>query len=333
MGPPSRAGEPSLVRERLAGLVDQGLLLAGPGDAAANWVATRQHSVISRGQATAAGLGKKAIHGRCARGSWIRLYPSVFAVGAQPLSQHGRVLAATLDAGAFAVATGPAATFLYGMAKRPGDVIHLAMVGRHNAAARPGVMLHRPRGLGWNDVRFVAGIPVTSPVETLVTLAEELRGDELEAMCALAIRRRLVSWAALRHVATNGPGRPGLPALRRATRAPALTRSGNERLMLALVRRAELPEPETNIVVADKELDLYWPDAKLGVEVDAFSTHGSIASFEDDRKVDADLEAADVRVVRFTGGRIRERPEAVVARLAAILALRLGGLPPRRRRP
>ena len=85
--------------------------------------------------------------------------------------------------------------------------------------------------------------------------------------------------------------------------------------------------------MADKELDLYWPEAKLGVEVDAFSTHGSIASFEDDRKVDADLDAADIRVVRFTGRRIRDRPEAVVARVAAILALRLGGLPPPRRRP
>ena len=72
--------------------------------------------------------------------------------------------------------------------------------------------------------------------------------------------------------------------------------------MLALIRRAELPEPQANVVVEGKELDLYWPDARLGVEVDAFSTHGSLAAFEDDRKVDADLEAADLRVVRFTGG-------------------------------
>ena len=312
--------------------MDQALLLAEPGDAAANWVAARQHGVLDRDQAAGVGLGRKAIDGRCARRSWRRLYPRVFAIGAQTISEHGRVLAAILDAGAFAVATGPTATFIYGITERPGDVIHLAMIGRRNAAARPGVRLHRPRDLTWKDVRFVGGIPVTSPSETLLALAEETRGDELEAVYALALRRRLVSWAALRHTIANGTRRPGRAALREATRAPALTRSSNERLMLALVRRAELPDPETNVVVAEKELDLYWPDAKLGIEVDAFSTHGSIAAFEDDRKVDADLDAADIRIVRFTGRRIRERPEAVIARVAAILALRLGGLPPPRRR-
>jgi very-short-patch-repair endonuclease len=86
------------------------------------------------------------------------------------------------------------------------------------------------------------------------------------------------------------------------------------------------------VVVAEKELDLYWHDARLGVEVDAFSTHGSAAAFEDDHKVDTDMEAADIRIVRFTGRRIRSQPEAVIAKLAAILALRLGGLPPPRRR-
>ena len=313
--------------------MDQALHLAGAGDAAANWVAARQHGVLDRDQAAGVGLGRKAIHGRCARRSWHKLYPRVFAIGAQPVSDHGRVLAATLDAGAFAVATGSTAVFLYGMAGRPGNVIHLAMVERRNAAPRPGVVLHRPRGLTWDNIRFVDGIPVTSPPETLLALADEIRGDELEAICALALRRRLVSWATLRHTIATEVRRPGRAALSEAIRAPALTRSGNERLMLALVRRADLPEPETNVVVAEKELDLYWPDARLGIEVDAFSTHGSIASFEDDRKVDADMDAADIRIVRFTGRRVRQRPEAVIARVAAILALRLGGLPPPRRRP
>ena len=101
--------------------MDQALLLAGRGDAAANWVAARQHGVLTRGQATRSGLGRKAIDGRCARGSWRRLYPRVFAIGGQPLSAHGAVLAATLDAGGHAAATGPTAVFLYGMSERPGE--------------------------------------------------------------------------------------------------------------------------------------------------------------------------------------------------------------------
>ena len=93
-----------------------------------------------------------------------------------------------------------------------------------------------------------------------------------------------------------------------------------------------MPQPTYNAVVLGKELDLYWPEARLGIEVDAFGTHGGRAAFEDDRKVDADLAAANLDVRRFTGRRIERASHAVVARIAALLTLKLGGLPPPRRR-
>ena len=61
-------------------------------------------------------------------------------------------------------------------------------------------------------------------------------------------------------------------------------------MLRRLVTQAELPQPTYNVVVLGKELDLYWPEARLGIEVDAYGTHGGRAAFEDDRKVDADLE-------------------------------------------
>ena len=88
------------------------------------------------------------------------------------------------------------------------------MVGRRTAPPAPGVVVHRPRGLGWSDVRFRAGIPLTSPAQTLITLAATLEPDALEALCALAFRR---GWS---HAPPSWPAidahghRPGLPALR-----------------------------------------------------------------------------------------------------------------------
>ena len=89
-----------------------------------------------------------------------------------------------------------------------------------------------------------------------------------------------------------------------------------------------MPQPHYNAPVLGKELDLYWPEAKLGIEVDAYSTHGDAASFEDDRRLDADFGAAGIEIRRFTGPRIEHHPHAVIARIAALLTLRLGGLPP-----
>ncbi len=306
--------------------------VAGRGEAAANWVAARQHAVVHRDQAERAGVRRSAREGRCGRGTWQRLYTHVYLVGAQPPSDRARIFAAALDAGWHAAAGGSTAAFAYGLADRLPRAIELTMIGRRAATARPGVRIHRPRRLTWSDVWFRDGIPVITPAQTLIGLAAKLDPDALEAMCALAFRRGLVSRGGLLEAIELQGRRPGLPALRAAARDPALTRSGNERRMLVLIRRAELPEPKANVVIAGKEIDLYWHDARLGVEVDAFSTHGSAAAFEDDHKLDADMEAANLRVIRFTDRRIRAQPEAVAARLAAILALRLGGLPPPRRR-
>jgi len=49
------------------------------------------------------------------------------------------------------------------------------------------------------------------------------------------------------------------------------TRSGFERRFLELVREAGLPEPAMNVFVAGHELDAYWEEARLGVELDLAS--------------------------------------------------------------
>jgi len=168
--------------------------------------------------------------------------------------------------------------------------------------------------------------------DTLLELAASVAPEELEVACAMALRKHLISRTELQHRIDGSIGRPGIAALRVAARAPQLTRSHYERALRRLVRLAELPPYEPNAVIYGKEIDLYWPEAKLGIEVDAFSTHGDTASFEDDRRLDADFGAAGIEIRRFTGPRIEHHPHAVIARIAALLTLRLRGLPPPRRR-
>ena len=58
-------------------------------------------------------------------------------------------------------------------------------------------------------------------------------------------------------------------------------------------------------------------DAKLAVEVDSYATHGDSATYEDDHILDADFEAAGIKVLRFTGaaepGRRGSRPHCRLA--------------------
>ena len=150
---------------------------------------------------------------------------------------------------------------------------------------------------------------------------------------AKAIRSGLVGRAALAEAIVAAGPRKGIRNLRLAAVEPELTRSGNERLLVSLLRSAEITGYDTNVVVEGKEVDAYFADAKLAIEVDAYATHGDAVTYEDDHVLDADFEAAGIKLLRFTGRRIRTRPNAVIARIAAPLALRLGGLPvPRRRR-
>lgn len=102
--------------------------------------------------------------------------------------------------------------------------------------------------------------------------------------------------------------------------SPRLTRSEAERRFLELVRLAGLPRPAANVLVCGHEVDALWREQALVVEVDGYAFHSSRVAFERDRRRDADLHAAGLRVFRVTWRQISEEPYALVARLAQTLA-------------
>ena len=89
--------------------------------------------------------------------------------------------------------------------------------------------------------------------------------------------------------------------------------------MLDLIRKARLPEPETNARLNGYEVDLLWRDAKLVVEIDGYAFHSSRRSFELDRRKESDLVAAGLRVARVTWRQATQEQIGVAARLATAL--------------
>jgi very-short-patch-repair endonuclease len=188
--------------------------------------------------------------------------------------------------------------------------------------ARTGIRVHRVRGLRPDEVTTLEGIPLTTPGRTLVDLAGTVSQGELERALAETFARRLTSRRRLEALLARHAGRRGtsrLRALLGSGAEPAWTRSDAEGALLRLIGKAQLPLPEVNVVVGGFEVDFYWRRHRLVAELDGFAFHSSRRSFESDRRRDATLLAAGLRVMRVTWHQLQDEPEALLVLLARAL--------------
>jgi very-short-patch-repair endonuclease len=276
-----------------------------------------QHGVVSSGQVARAGLGAQWIRNRIRTGWLRRVHRGAYLVG--PLeSEHSRLMAAVLATGPDSLVGHYPGAVLWDLrppAEGPVDVIVPRKVRN-----RPGIRIHIAT-LHPADVTRRHGIPVTSAARILLDLAVTSPARELDRALNEAHIHHRVSTRSLTEQFSRYPTHRGRAALERAMRTdPKLTRSKAERLMLALVRAARLPEPETNVRIGPWEADLLWRDRHLVVEFDSYAFHSSRGSFERDRRKDRELQALGYTVLRFTWRELTEEREAVVAAISRALA-------------
>jgi AbiEi antitoxin C-terminal domain len=82
---------------------------------------------------------------------------------------------------------------------------------------RPGIVAHRRVALGADDMTIRNGIPVTTPICTLVDIAARLTRDQLEAAINEADKRDLTNPETLRSALDVLPPRPGVANLRKTS--------------------------------------------------------------------------------------------------------------------
>jgi hypothetical protein len=256
-----------------------------------------------------------------------RLHPvhrGVYAVGHDRLGREGRYLAAVLACGARAALSHRSAAAWWGLLPTAQSLVDVTSPhGRHAIA---GVRRHQARSLIAQDTTTHHGIPTTSIARTLLDLAATVRSDRLERALAQAERLQLYDHAAIADVLSRSNGHRGRAALTRAAaQEPKLTRSELEVRFLMLVRKAGLPEPQTNLPLAAldhpaPEVDFHWPTHRLVVETDGWETHRTRAAFRNDRRRDAALVASGWRVLRFTYADVAHDGATVVDRLRAAAA-------------
>jgi hypothetical protein len=298
-------------------------------EAAIAALASAQWGVMHLDQLTALGLSRRAVQQRASVGRLHRIHRGVYSiVPRELLTREGHWLAAVLAAGPGALLSHRSAAALHGLHPHGGAKIDVTIPTR-NGRLRRGLRIHRSITLIERDATIETAIPCTTVARTLFDLADVLARRPLErAFDQAEIQRQLDLFAIQDQIERN-----------RARKAAGIIRallgdhyvgstptwSALEEAMLALVRRARVPEPEVNawIVLPDGEspirADFVWRPQRVVLETDGHRTHRTRQAFEYDRRRDQRLTRFEWRPVRATWRQIMRRPRELESTLVALL--------------
>ncbi|HVX33316.1 MAG TPA: DUF559 domain-containing protein [Solirubrobacterales bacterium] len=251
------------------------------------------------------------------------IHRGVNAVGHTAITLRGRWMAAVLACGDGAVLSHRSATALWGIWGSGTGEIHVT-VPRKSRSARA---IRRHFSVLPEDEREVVdGIPVTATSRAILDLA----GEKGEAAAEAALREveylGIYGRVSLPTLLARHPKHPGRHATRAALERVrddpgGRLRSPLEELFLPFLDAHSIPRPRLNaqLSVGDDryEVDCFWPEALLVVELDGWKSHGTKRAFRKDRKRDRRLGAAGYRVLRITEDQVRGEPAELAGDLQA----------------
>jgi hypothetical protein len=192
---------------------------------------------------------------------------------------------------------------------------------------RPGLRVRRvSQPPHQSEIKTRRGLRVSSIPRLLIEVAAAGgTSEQLDALIEAAVRRDQLDIPDLAATIVRNAGRPGANRVRQACdeylphpgRKSGLERSFDR----WLTTHPEIPEPERNIYLGPWEIDCYWPEHQLALELDGRPFHTVIKDIERDRRKDAWLQAHSVRILRVTGARWKRDKAGVQDDLTTLLAL------------
>ena len=286
-------------------------------------LAQRQHSVVSRRQLLALGMGRRAIVGRLERGQLHEVFRGVYIVGVRRISTKGRWMAAVLAGGQGAVLSHRSAARLWRLLPPASGLIDVT--SPQAEVERKGIIGHRSR-LQDDEWLERDGIPVTSPFRTIFDLAAIAEMRELERAFHEAEVREVTDRVSLPMLLERYPGRRGtrkVQALLESRQLAMITRNDFEEAFLALVDSCDLPRPRMNADLAVRgrffEVDALWEREGVAVELDSRTVHGTRKKFESDRLRDRILIAEGWKTMRVTWRQLQDERAEIASDLRQAL--------------
>ena len=279
-------------------------------------LASAQHGNVTHAQLVGLGLSPRDIAERHERGWLLRRHTGVYAVGHIPRTRESRWLAAVLALGDGAVLSHVAAGVLWRML-RGSAIIEVTVPTTAGRPRRDGIVVHRQRLPAMHKATH-HGIPVTTPIRTLLDLAAVLSLNALAA-CFEQLQVRLqVPPAPVAAEVISRPRHRGNVKLRRVLEGavdPAEVRSVLELRFLRLCMAHGIPRPDVNVRIGAWTPDFLWPDRRPIVETDGYEFHRTAAAKRRDAAKDEFLRGEGFTVVRLTWADVAERPSQTAARV------------------
>jgi very-short-patch-repair endonuclease len=280
-------------------------------------MARRQHGIVTRRGLLGLGFSAEAIDHRVEKGRLHAVARGVYAVGWPATTREQRWMAAVLACGDGAALSHRSAAALWeiGRERRGRIDVTIRRRGKHS---RPGIQVRSRPSVPERDATVHRGVPVTTPVRTLVDMAAEVGWRTIERAVNDADKRDLVDPDALRAALDDYRGVPGVRLLRAVLDKHTFRLSDTdlEVLFRPIARAAGLPEPLTKQMVNGYEVDFHWPELRLVVETDGLRYHRTPSSQSRDRRRDQTHTASGLTTLRFSHYQVKYEPAYVRSVLA-----------------
>lgn len=287
-------------------------------------VAAGQHGLVTLEQAASIGASYQMIRAATERGWLRRERRGVYVVAGAAPSRWRPVLAAALAAGpdvAVSHATAAAVSHFYGVMTSEVELTAPRRISR----TLQGVRVHRGE-LPPGDVEIRYGVPVTTPIRTLIDLAGRFGAPLLGKIIDEGVIARLwTAEAILERLEGPQRGVAGATRLRDLLTFRVGEGSPDSQLEQRVVRVVKRVAPGYTLhhqVVLDGEvidMDIAWPAQKIDGEIDGLRTRAkSRTKFERSCRRQNILTAHGWRIVHFTAGM---DDATLVAQVAPLLGL------------
>jgi very-short-patch-repair endonuclease len=293
-------------------------------DAAVAALAAKQFGFFSRQQAMEAGATRDAIRWRVRTGRWVRAGRDVFRIAGAPVTWHGELWAALLDAGAGAVVSHRSAAALLGIPGFRQGPVEISRRESQNHRVALG-RLHQTFWLPEHHTRVIGGLRTTSLARTLCDLAGSEHPLRVRRAVDTSLHRLGLALPELVavHASLARRGRDGTVVMREIVRERdgeyTATESELEDLFVQVLEARGVPVPERQVTLGDDEravgrVDFFNRDATLVVELNSRTYHDSLLQADADAVRAAELAALGLRYMPVRYRQLVDDPDGVVER-------------------